>query len=130
MNAIVPDTNADSNRPEGAIVTDRDSITSTYSSLDVCRTPGRRQGIAGPWFALAVANDCLRGLVDPMVGVDALDCSQIHEYRIILVILDSDVPGNADASEELPHPARYLDNLLQCIQLGIAYHPRIAHLMQ
>lgn len=73
MNAMVPDTNADSSRPEGAIVTERDSMMSTYSSLEVCRTPGRRQGMAGPCDALPAARDCLRGLVDPSVGVDVLN---------------------------------------------------------
>jgi hypothetical protein len=72
VNAIVPDTNAESNRPEGAIVTLSDSMISTYSSLDVWRTPGRLHGIAGPWDALAAASDCFRGLEDPSVGVDVL----------------------------------------------------------
>ena len=72
VNAMVPDTSAESNLPEGAIVTLSDSMMSTYNSLDVCRTPGRLQGIAGPWDALAAASDCFRGLEDPSVGVDVL----------------------------------------------------------
>ena len=55
VNAIVPETNADKSLPDGAIVTDNVSIISTYSSLEVCRTPGRRHGMAGPVAARDVA---------------------------------------------------------------------------
>ena len=51
MNAIVPETSAESRRPEGAIVTESDSTISTYNSLDVCRTLGLLHRIAGPWEA-------------------------------------------------------------------------------
>lgn len=44
VQAMVPFANADRGRPEGASMTDRDSMTSTYISLDVCRTLARRQG--------------------------------------------------------------------------------------
>ena len=38
----------------------------------MCRTPGRRQGIAGPCDALVAARDDFKKLLDPKVGVDVL----------------------------------------------------------
>ena len=51
---------ADRELPEGAIITESDSITSTYSSFDVCRTFDLRQGMAGPVFrsGLGLRLDC------------------------------------------------------------------------
>lgn len=52
MHAIVPFANAASGLPEGARVTDKVSMRSTYSSLDVCRTFALRQGRAGVLAAI------------------------------------------------------------------------------
>lgn len=54
VNAIDPLAIAARGRPEGARVTCSVSRISTYSSLLVCRTLARRQGIAGP-FELGVS---------------------------------------------------------------------------
>lgn len=51
VKAIEPLANAARGRPDGASVTERVSTMSTYSSLLVCRTLARRQGIAGPLVA-------------------------------------------------------------------------------
>lgn len=72
MRAIVPDTKAESNRPEGAMVTDKVSTISTYSSLDVCRTLGLLHGIAGPCVAKDDDNGGFNALGPPNVGVDDL----------------------------------------------------------
>lgn len=74
MHAIVPEANAESSLPEGAIVTERVSIISTYISFDVWRTPGRRHGIAGPKadVALGLGNCDLSGLSDAVLGDAAL----------------------------------------------------------
>lgn len=47
VNAIDPVAKAERGRPDGAIITDKVSTISTYSSLDVCLTFARRQGSAG-----------------------------------------------------------------------------------
>lgn len=52
MHAIMPFANAANGLPEGANVTDRISIRSMYSSLDVCRTFALRQGKAGVLAAI------------------------------------------------------------------------------
>jgi hypothetical protein len=71
---MVPEANAESSLPDGAIVTDRVSIISTYISFDVCRTPGRRHGIAGPNadVALGLGNCGLSGFSDAVLGEAAL----------------------------------------------------------
>lgn len=59
--------------PDGAKVTDSDSTISTYSSLEVCRIPGRLQGIAGAFPALGVgteANEDFSEFEDPGVAPD------------------------------------------------------------
>jgi hypothetical protein len=129
---MVPETKAESNLPEGAIVTDRDSIMSTYSSFEVCRTPERRQGIAGPWDALAAASDCFRGLVVPSVGVEALDGSKTISNASQTACINGVrfLPRYADTSEELPHPPRYLHNLLQHIGFRVTHDSAITYLMK
>lgn len=74
VHAIVPEANAESSLPDGAIVTERVSIISTYISFDVCRTPGRRHGIAGPKadVGLELGNCGLSGLSDAVLGEAAL----------------------------------------------------------
>lgn len=69
---MVPDTSADSSRPDGAIVTESDSIMSTYNSFDVCRTPAFLHGIAGPCGIFEDDNGVFRGLEGPSIGVDDL----------------------------------------------------------
>ena len=58
VNAIEPFANAASGRPDGASVTESVSTMSTYSSLLVCRTFARRQGIAGPLVVELRLNCC------------------------------------------------------------------------
>ena len=74
VQAIVPDANAERSRPDGAIVTESVSMISTYISLEVWRTPGRRHGIAGPRaeLALGFGNCGLSGLSDAVLGEAAL----------------------------------------------------------
>jgi hypothetical protein len=72
VNAIVPDTRAESNLPEGAIVTDRLSMMSTYISFEVCRMPGRRQGNAVDAAAALAASVCFKGFVEESPGDDVL----------------------------------------------------------
>lgn len=74
VHAIVPEANAESSLPDGAIVTERVSIISTYISFDVWRTPGRRHGIAGPRAEVArgLGNFGLSGLSDAVLGEAAL----------------------------------------------------------
>lgn len=76
VKAIVPSTRADNNRPEGAIVTESDSIMSTYSSFEVCRTPAFLQGMAGPWFT-AEDIDGFNGFGGPKEGPEGLRNSNI-----------------------------------------------------
>ena len=47
VNAIVPFEKAERGRPEGAIITERVSIISTYKRGEMCFTLERRQGRAG-----------------------------------------------------------------------------------
>jgi hypothetical protein len=54
VHAIVPFANAANGLPDGARVTNSVSITSTYSSLDVCRTFALLQGSAGVFAAVPV----------------------------------------------------------------------------
>ena len=54
VKAIEPCARADMGRPDGANMTDRCSIISTYSSFEVCRTLDLRQGIAGPIAGVGV----------------------------------------------------------------------------
>lgn len=137
LNAIVPIALAESIRPDGAMVTDRFSIISTYSSLDVWRTPGLRHGIAGPEAALA---GDLPGNDAPSVGEDVLikaackhDC--LHDMLQASSLTDDaarekDQPRQSHPSQQLVHPARNLDYFLQRIDLGVADQGCIAHLGQ
>jgi hypothetical protein len=52
VQAIVPFANAAKGLPDGARVTERVSMRSTYSSFDVCRTFALRQGRAGVFTAV------------------------------------------------------------------------------
>lgn len=84
VKTIVPCTRAEIGLPEGAIVTDKDSTISTYSSLDVCRTPRRRQGMAGadaPFTCDGVVNEDFSEFEGPRIG-EALfgSCGILHSY--------------------------------------------------
>lgn len=109
VKAIVPDTNAESNRPDGAMVTDSDSIMSTYSSFEVWRTPDFLQGIAGPWARV----DDTDGLEVPSVGVDELHISASIKRpfealtQITLHLLTTSPSTPASAQPPATHSARY-----------------------
>lgn len=108
---------------------------STYSSLNVCRTPGRLHGIAGPCAAAlaaaAVANDCFRGFDGPGDGDDVLEISSVNnKYPHYPKRTEIYIPWQAHPAQQLPHPPRHLHDLLQRIWLRTTHDPRIAHLGQ
>jgi len=76
VNNTDPAARAEMGRPEGAKMTARFSIMSTYSSFEVCRTLALRQGIAGPLLRPAFALSCAARLfAGPRAGDDLLAIS-------------------------------------------------------
>lgn len=74
---ILPLAKAARGRPDGAIVTQRVSRISTYSSLLVCRTFARRHGIAGPVLEGLIASCCFKPPDEGPSAGDELDVDQI-----------------------------------------------------
>ena len=80
VNAIEPCDRADMGRPEGAKITDRFSMISTYNSLEVCRTLDLRHGIAGPTGGEAVPRRLEEKLLDGPRAGEALQESATSQF--------------------------------------------------
>lgn len=83
VNAIDPFARADSNRPDGANMTRKDSRISTYSSFDVCRTFGLRHGIAGPAAAVEFAFSVAARLFEPTAGAELRTSVSSHSHSML-----------------------------------------------
>jgi len=126
VKAMVPFANAASGRPEGAMVTLRDSTTSAYSSLLVCRTFALRHGSAGVVAAIKDGALELEKLVAKLGFLEAT--RQYGRGQPASRSTGPDVPGKADAAEQFPHEALDFNQISQRIWLCRVDDAGITHL--